>query len=181
MPVFVPDVAPETFSLLQAAISRWGDLWGMPELADELSIRVSGRFRTSLGSYRSRRSEIALASWLLDGPTKLLEEVLCHEAAHAGVHRRFGARVRPHGSEWRALMEQAGMPARVRIPAEELPREPRARLTKTAAWEHRCPVCQATRVARTRVTRWRCRACREQGRTGELVIERLADQVAVHA
>jgi ribosomal protein L37AE/L43A len=77
-------------------------------------------------------------------------------------------------------MQKAGMPARVRIPADELPRAQRVRIKKAPTWEHRCPVCQATRIARTRVTRWRCHTCRNQGLSGELVIERLPDRVAVH-
>lgn len=93
--------------------------------------------------------------------------------ARKNVRSRAGARVRPHGAEWRAFMEAAGFPARVRIPEELMPESIRAANRASRRWEHRCPVCQATRMARTRVTRWRCRRCVEAGRSGRLVIWRV--------
>lgn len=169
---------PARIEGLRRALVEWADLWGVPKLAERTSLRVSSRFRRSLGSYHAQRSEIALAEWLLDGPSKLIAEVLCHEAAHAAVRTVYGSRVRPHGPEWRDLMVKAGMPARARIPAAELPLPQQAALNRSRVWEHRCPVCQATRLARTRVTRWRCRPCQEAGRTGELLIERVASPMA---
>jgi predicted SprT family Zn-dependent metalloprotease len=180
MQTAMAEIEAHANSKLQEALRRWSSAWALPDLSREISIRTSKRFRTSLGRYSALDSEIALAHWLLEGPEQLLEEVLCHEAAHAAVHRRFGSGVRPHGAEWRELMRRAGFPARVRIPSDELPRDQHIRIKKAPTWEHRCPVCQVTRLARTRVTRWRCRACRDQGRSGELVIERLPDRVAVH-
>lgn len=154
-------------------ISRWAVLWGVPGMGGELRLRVSTRMQRSLGSYRAARDEIALAVWLFEAPAVLLEEVLCHEAAHAAVHRVHGRSVRPHGREWRGFMERAGLRPRVRIPFEELPESRRAAIVQARRWEHRCPVCQLTRLARTRVSRWRCRRCRERGLGGELRIERV--------
>ena len=139
----------------------------------------TARLRRSLGTYRASRAEITIAGWLVDEPTPLLDEVLCHEAAHAAVRLIHGDGVRPHGPEWRDFMAMAQMPARVRIPASELPCSRQSELTKARVWEHRCPVCQATRFAKTRVTRWRCRHCRESGYSGELVIERVPSPVVV--
>jgi predicted SprT family Zn-dependent metalloprotease len=170
---------PEGIQKLRDPIIHWARLWGIPHLGDEVGLRVSSRFRRSLGSYHARRIEITLAAWLIDGPANLLREVLCHEAAHAAVHYVHGDCVRPHGKEWRSFMEQAGVPGRVRIPASELPESQQVALLKTRVWEHRCPVCQTTWLARTRVTRWRCSRCRESGRSGELVIERVASPIAV--
>jgi predicted SprT family Zn-dependent metalloprotease len=169
----------EQIQKLRGSILRWSRLWGVPQFAEKLSLRTSTRFRRSLGSYRAGRAEITLAAWLVDGPTDLLEEVLCHEVAHAAVHFVCGERVRPHGQEWRGFMKQADIPARVRIPVSELPESRQIDLAKTRVWEHRCLVCQATRFARTRVTRWRCSRCRDEGRSGELVIERVASPIAV--
>jgi predicted SprT family Zn-dependent metalloprotease len=170
---------PEGLEASRNSITRWSRLWGLPRLSREISLRTSSRFRRSLGNYCARRAEIALAVWLVDGPTDLLEEVLCHEAAHAAVHLVHGVGVRPHGPEWRDFMALAEMPARVRIPASELPASRQSALRKARVWEHRCPVCQATRFAKTRVTRWRCRPCREAGHSGELLIERVPSPVAV--
>ena len=151
----------------------------MPRLADDLGLRSSSRLRRSLGIYRADRAEITLASWLLDGPSDLLGEVLCHEAAHAAVHFAHGQRVRPHGREWQGLMVAAGMQPRIRIPVSELPATRQSSFAGAGVWEHRCPVCQATRLARTRVTRWRCRRCRDAGRAGELVIEKVSSPIRV--
>jgi len=164
---------------LEIWVAEWASTWGVPHLTREVTLRASSRMTRSLGSYRASRTEITLAAWLLEGPADLLREVLCHEAAHAAVHLTHGEGVRPHGAEWRALMGQAEMPARVRIPASELPAFRQAELAKARTWEHRCPICQATRIARTRVTRWRCRSCREAGRSGKLAIERVPSPVAV--
>jgi predicted SprT family Zn-dependent metalloprotease len=164
---------------LRSSVSDWAKIWGVPELGRDVTVRISSRFRRSLGGYRAARAEVTLAEWLLDGPVDLLREVLCHEAAHAAVRHTHGDGVRPHGREWRDFMALAGMRARVRIPASELPLPQQAALAKARVWEHRCPVCQATRLAKTRVTRWRCRPCREAGRPGELLIERVPNPVAV--
>jgi predicted SprT family Zn-dependent metalloprotease len=165
--------------LLRDRLESWGRLWGVPTLAEDVELHLSSRLRTSLGNYRVDRSQLTLAAWLLDGPTALVEHVLCHEAAHAAVHALHGRRVKPHGVEWRIMMVQAGWPARVRVPWSALPASRRVAPHHRGLWEHRCPVCQATRLARTRVTRWRCRSCRNAGRDGRLVIRRLPSVIGI--
>lgn len=157
----------------------WGALWGVPTLPRDVVLRTSSRLRASLGSYRADRGELTLASWLLDGPKGLLQEVACHEAAHAAVHSLHGRGVRPHGAEWQRLMQQAGIPARVRVPWSALPPGRRVAAARRGLWEHRCPVCQATRFAHTRVSRWRCASCREAGRDGRLVVHRLPHAIGI--
>ncbi|MFO0691758.1 MAG: hypothetical protein U0900_23890 [Myxococcota bacterium] len=132
-------------------------------------------------------------------PHPLLDEVLCHEAAHAAVHLSVGRvggaggvgagsglrgglravlgigrgrreRPRPHGPEWRAFMIAAGLEPRVRIPEALMPADVRARMAAAKRWEHRCLGCDATRMARARMTRWRCRRCVEAGGSGRLGI-----------
>jgi predicted SprT family Zn-dependent metalloprotease len=164
---------------LEERIGVLGSLWGVPELATDVVLRTSSRLRTSLGIYRPDRGELTLAAWLLEGPEALLEEVFGHEAAHAAVHSLHGRRVRPHGSEWRGLMERAGLPPRVRLPWSALPAGRRVAASQRGLWEHRCPVCQATRLARTRVGRWRCRSCRERGRDGRLLVRRLPSAIGI--
>lgn len=166
---------------LASSIDPIAESWGLPDLGERVTLRVSRRLRRSLGSYHSGRAEITLAAWLFDAPSPLLDEVLCHEAAHAAVHFLHGRGARPHGREWRDLMAKAGFEPRVRIPFSELPESHRKRLSRSPVWEHRCPVCQATRLARTRVTRWRCTSCRAAGRSGELVIERVPAPIPVDA
>ena len=158
-------------------LAGWAESWGVPGLDRRLDIAFSGRFRSSLGRCAPAKGEIRLARCLLTGPTELLREALCHEAAHAAVHRLHGPRVRPHGREWRALMRTAKYEPRARLPAHILPDH----FPKPTLWSHRCPVCQASRIARRRMTRWRCAACRTFGFGGELVIERLGDAQAACA
>ena len=56
--------------------------------------------RVSLGRCLASQGEIRIAQFLLSGPPGLLEEVLCHEVAHAAAAARFVARIRPYGTEW---------------------------------------------------------------------------------
>ncbi len=171
----VAELESRPLESLHALLHSWATLWDMPLLSKSIGLRTSSRFRRSLGSFSPSRSQITLARWLLDdAPRPLLEEVLCHEAAHAAVHLVGGRRrVRPHGPEWRGFMIAAGLTPRVRIPEVLMPEGVRAAMAAGRRWEHRCPVCQATRMARTKVTRWRCRRCVEAGRSGGLVIERV--------
>ena len=78
--------------------------------------------RVCLGRCRVSQGHIRIAEFLLAGPADLLEEVLCHEVAHAAVAIKLGTGVRPHGGEWRGLMRDAGYEPRVRISDVELAR-----------------------------------------------------------
>ena len=171
----MPARTHDEIELIRDDLRRWSRVWNTPEVAERVGLRTSTRFKTTLGRFQPQRFEITLASWLLDAPEPLKQEVAAHEAAHAAVHLLHGHGARPHGAEWRALMEAVSIPARVHIPHSDLPAARRQALAAQPRWEHRCPVCQASRVAKTRVTRWRCARCRQDGLSGELVIERVAD------
>lgn len=159
---------------LHARLTAWATLWETPLLAKSIGLRTSTRLRRALGTYNSTRSQITLARWLLDdAPHPLLDEVLCHEAAHAAVHLTRSHRTRPHGREWRGFMLAAGFEPRVRIPERLMPKGVRAAIAAGKRWEHRCLRCQAVRMARVRVTRWRCRRCVEAGGSGRLGIRRM--------
>jgi predicted SprT family Zn-dependent metalloprotease len=186
---------------LHGWLDAWAMLWDVPLLAKSVRIRTNARYRRSLGAYHPTRSQITLATWLLDdgtgeSPHPLLREVVCHEAAHAAVHLSVGGsgsvgvgrglrgglravlgigrgrreRLRPHGPEWRAFMIAAGLEPRVRIPEGLMPEAVRAKNAAGKRWEHRCLECQAVRMARIRMTRWRCRRCVEAGGSGRLGI-----------
>ena len=152
-------------------IDDWARQWGVAGLESRLALQVSPRMFRSLGRCAPHKLELRVAAFLLDGPTELLDEVLCHEAAHAAVFELHGSAPKPHGQEWRALMDAAGFPARLRIP---VPGELGARRKQEgrATWAHRCPVCHATRLAGRPVRQWRCAVCREAGLSGELEIRR---------
>jgi len=155
-------------------LARWGALWDQPGLAAAVRVTSSGRLRTSLGLCRPGRAELVVARFLLDGPESLLIEVLCHEAAHAVVHARHGRCVRPHGVEWRRLMEMAGYRGRARLPEARLAELPEAARRRRVLWEHRCPSCGRRRLAGRPVSGWRCLPCARTGGTGQLIVRRRA-------
>lgn len=159
---------------LRHLVESWARTWGLPGFERKLRISFSPRFRRSLGRCNPATREIRLAAFLLTAPPAVLSEALCHEAAHAAVHALNGTEVRPHGAEWRALMQAAGFEPRVKLPAHLLPDVPPRQRRPGKLWNHRCPVCHASRVARCRVPRWRCAACRAAGLEGALVITPLA-------
>lgn len=154
-------------------LSSWAESWGVPGLGSRVQLTASSRMRVSLGLYVSGVREIRIADFLFDGPTSLLQEVVCHEFAHAAVDERYGRSGRPHGPEWRSLMQRAGFEPRVRIPGAELERLIPIARSRRVGWLHRCPNCQAKRIGGRPVSNWRCVACVSSGQSGRLEIERL--------
>jgi hypothetical protein len=177
---------------LREQARHWATLWGVPDLADSVTVEFSTRMRVSLGLCRPAQNRIRLSSVLLEGdsadPTaahppdeggapsfsraSLLEEVLCHELAHVAVQRLHGRRAKPHGPEWKALMRKAGFEPRVRL-LENDPRLPAAFNRPRPRWEHRCPVCGVKQLAGRPVRQWRCIRCRKAGRSGRLEIRKI--------
>ena len=158
---------------MRSFLEELGAFWDAPELAAQIPVKPSRRMTRMLGCYDLRRREIRVAAWLLDAQGSreaLRREVLCHEAAHALVHERHGRVARPHGAEWQALMRRAGFAARVRIPGIDAADAARQ---AGRAFEHRCPVCDKSRVLASRQRRLRCRVCLEAGRPGDLSIAAL--------
>ena len=135
----------------------------LSELGGSYQVDYSSRLRSSLGRCLPEQGRIRLHTRLQGDLSHLQEEVLCHELAHLAVFRRYGRTVRPHGPEWAALVREAGFsPRRVVVVSPE-PCAPKF-------YEHRCPICQATRWARKPQPRWRCAACAAQGLDGQLTI-----------
>ena len=158
--------------LLLEKARGWEQVWGLPGLLDSVTVEFSTRMRVSLGLCRPVEGRIRLAAGLRNGNVHLLEEVLCHELAHVAVHRLFGRRAKPHGREWKSLLVAAGYEPRVRVMGDD-PRLPATFHKPRPRWEHRCPVCQARRVAGRPVRQWRCAACRNAGLPGTLVMTKL--------
>ena len=89
---------------LRSLARYWAELWGLPGLADSVTVEYSSRFRTSLGRCRPMHGRIRLAARLKEGDPDLLEEVFCHELAHVAAFRLHGVVARPHGPEWEAVL-----------------------------------------------------------------------------
>ena len=155
-------------------MAGWCARWGLPGFERALTITFSRRFRSRLGRCTPASREIRLAAFLVDAPVALLAEVLCHEAAHAAVYELHGSGLKPHGSEWKRLMQQVGFEPRVRFPAALLSVDSVVQRRRAGRyWLHQCPVCHASRVAKTQVGRWRCASCVKAGLDGRLVVTRI--------
>jgi SprT protein len=153
---------------LRRCLEKWAQLWGVPDLAASVSVEFSTRMTHALGRCLPERSIIRLADRLRRPPGPLLQEVLCHEAAHLAAYRLHGGRVRPHGREWRELVRLAGYPASTRFKID--PDSAAAPIERGVRYEHRCPVCEATRLARRPMRRWRCGRCIDAGLDGRLEV-----------
>jgi predicted SprT family Zn-dependent metalloprotease len=138
-----------------------------------VTVVLNPRLRTTVARYlpRGKRLEVSTTAARARHP----ERVLVHELAHAAAVRLHGPGVKPHGKEWAALVEaaeRAGLTTRTRRLTVTKPKAPKANPT-TARFAHTCPVCQVRRIAKRRVTTWRCPDCHANGLPGDLVIERL--------
>lgn len=153
-------------------IHQWARAWQAPNLAEHVTIEVSTRLRTTLGRCSPKLGHIRVAAFVLEAGPELLDEVLCHELAHAAVWRLHGAVSRAHGPEWSELMRAAGFLPRARLPAALLDALPLAAQEQRTVWEHRCPICDAKRRAGRSVPQWRCTTCRSAGRSGALLVTR---------
>lgn len=148
-------------------------MWSIPEIGQDAEIEFSSRMTRSLGRCYPSRGLVRLNHRLREAPDSLLREVLCHELAHLVVYVRFGASARPHGLEWQQLVRDAGFVPRRRAPhMVDLPPKGAA-AQRSVLFEHRCPVCQSTRVARTATPRWRCAECVDDGLPGALEVSRI--------
>lgn len=159
-----------------------GQLWSIPDLHVSATLEFSDRLSTSLGRCMPARRVVRLHAGLRSEATDLVREVLSHELAHLAVYLRFGRRAKPHGEEWQHLMSLAGFEPQRRaervFPRRSLPLDTEASPssgTTPLHYEHRCPVCQSVRIARTATPRWRCTECVADGLEGSLVVTELSE------
>lgn len=163
---------------VQRILRRLGGLWDAPALAS-IGVVANPRLSRTLGRLVGRQLRIELGLWALGSSTRL-REVVTHEGAHAALaSTRTTARQAPHGPEWRRLMALAGYPDaraahwRCRTSpgiTTTSARRPKADDLRAALYDHWCPVCQSSRVARRPVRGWRCAACTQAGLGGQLEI-----------
>ncbi len=157
--------APEKLS---AQADWYFSFWRAPELIGTVKVSYSNRMRVTLGRACPERGYIHLNARLRELDPALIDEVVCHEAAHILVYHRYGRSARPHGAEWAALLRQAGYRPRTRMPIA-VPGVASIR----RRYAHRCPVCRTVRFAKRPVTNWRCATCIDAGLSGQLIIEAL--------
>lgn len=155
-------------------IRTWAHLWRVAGLETQVTVAFSQRLRRSLGRCAPAAGRVVLHPSLRDAEPSRLDEVLCHEVAHVAAYRLYGRAVRPHGPEWRQLVELAGYHAAVRAPGPARLQRHTPTRQATLSYEHRCPVCHSARLARRPVRRWRCAECVAAGLDGEMLVTRLA-------
>jgi predicted SprT family Zn-dependent metalloprotease len=164
-------IGRRTARALEADLRHWSHRWSLPSLSRDVSICINSRLRTSIARFRRDRNCIEVGPGFLSGG-RIRREVLAHEFAHAAVAALYGRTARIHGEEWRSLMRAIGISPRHRITSHA--GQLRSRIASSnARYEHRCPVCQMTRISTRRVPGWRCRECVEAGLTGKLEVRRL--------
>ncbi len=90
-------------SYLRTLASRWKH----PALGS-IAVRTNSKLTVSVARWNASTGVIELAPGVSRQAARFRREVLCHEAAHAVVWARHGRKARSHGSEWQALVKQAG-------------------------------------------------------------------------
>ena len=161
-------LSPRRTALAQRRLTKWSRLWGVPDLAQGLSIAYSTRLSRSLGRCRSRTSTLLLHPVLSTLDAGWFTEVLCHEAAHVACARLRVRSAKPHGEDWQRLMRLAGFAPRRRLEPPPGLRAPIKRPRRR--YEHFCPVCQWARLAARPMPRWHCADCVAAGLSGRLAI-----------
>lgn len=154
---------------LRKLVRPWAATWGLPGFERRLRISFSARLSRSLGRCTPGTGRIALHPVLAGASRARIAEVLCHEAAHIAAYELYGEKARAHGTEWTALVTAAGFQPRHKT-TDPHSLQPNLSYSRRKLFEHLCPVCQVTWVARKRMSRWRCTYCLADGLTGELEI-----------
>lgn len=147
------------------ALSAWARLWRTPSLPTRAKIIFSSRLRISLGRTRPQSGRITLNARLASVPRAVVLEILCHEAAHVAVHLRYGPRARPHGPEWRSLVQAAGYQPTTALKCSPLPVPPSQPHAPARRYQYRCPVCHTSYWRRQRSARLVCSNCDRSGLT----------------
>jgi len=143
--------------LLRRAEQGFACRMPVPAFRFDLRGRAAGQARIAPGRTSELRYNVDL---LLAHPAEFLAQTVPHEVAHLVAYQVFGRAIRPHGREWRSVMELFGVPARRchDYPMEDLPTR---RLKRYA---YHC-ACSTHALSSIRHNRWRrgqryvCRTC----------------------
>lgn len=160
-------------SALQFLAERLEEIWSVPGLSRDLEIEFSARMKSSLGRCIPGRRIIRLNGRLRARSDGVIREVFCHELAHLAVYLDHGPLAKPHGAEWQELVERAGYvpSARLCLPSTQPPGV--AEHSRSVWYEHRCAVCQQTRISKASNPRWRCGECVDDGLSGVMTVTRI--------
>ena len=161
---------------LSGATVRWSRIWGVPKLGHCSNIEWSSRMTKSLGVCYPRKGTVRLAAYLQTAKRALVEEVLCHEMAHLAARELHGDGIRPHGREWKRLMEAAGYAPTTRlvVPAGLQPSPLKKKRRRRFLYIQFCSICERIRITHRSMRRSRCRACVDAGLDGVVTVIRKA-------
>jgi predicted SprT family Zn-dependent metalloprotease len=154
-------------STIQREVDRLCELWDISSIRDDIDIEFTSRLTRSLGRTHPAKKNIRLNRHLLANLVEYLEEVLCHEVGHIATFYKFGDSVSPHGEEWQSLVRLAGFEPTTKLDVALEQSEERSK----RQFSHSCPRCFTKRIAKVRMTRWRCGTCVAEGMEGNLLIE----------
>lgn len=80
------------------------------DLDIKLNVEISGRFKQKAGQYRHNERKIRISQYLLENHPEKVIETVKHEIGHAVVMHRHGKRrTKPHGKEWKSVMQELGV------------------------------------------------------------------------
>jgi SprT protein len=157
-------VTAKTGELLRRALSPLDLHANRLEIRFDLRGRAAGQARYgSTGPWVIRYNPVLLR----ENGDSFLASTVPHEVAHLIAFLRYGPRIRPHGAEWRAIMEQFGATPE-RCHRYDLSRIPR-RATRVFTYHCACSEHRLTGIRHRRVLAgqiYLCRRCAEALRPG---------------
>lgn len=165
-----PDQRVPDHRLLTRAIARTQEL--LSQAAADLGVRVKTleiRFDLrgrAAGQARYGTRQGIGGPWIIrynpvllrENPDSFIAQTVPHELAHVVAFVRHGHRIRPHGPEWRAIMEQFGA-APERCHRYDLARIPR-RATRVFPYHCGCGEHQLSSIRHHRVLAGQTYLCR---------------------
>ncbi|MBM6549921.1 SprT family zinc-dependent metalloprotease [Marinomonas ostreistagni] len=123
--------------------------------APSFNFKQRGR---SAGTAYLQRNEMRFNAYMLaQDPQKFIDNVVPHEVAHIVVHQIYGAKVRPHGREWTAVMEHLFNVEAARTHDFDVPKARNLYLYRCHCQAHEFTAHRHGRA--TRGTQYICRAC----------------------
>ncbi len=161
-----PDDLPERRAqrLLEHDWQRLNQMLGRNEPLPRLRFDLRGR---CAGQARYQDWVIRLNPVLMQGHgDRFIEETVPHELAHLMAFRCHGAQIRPHGREWRAMLEWLQRPVRVSHDYEVSP----SRRLKRYVYRCDCRLHELSSIRHRRAeqgTPYQCRMCGCRLRKGD--------------
>ncbi|MFP4105324.1 MAG: SprT-like domain-containing protein [Phycisphaerae bacterium] len=137
-------------------VDRIGEAWGIDRFSTRVRAEYNYRLRTTLGRAFLKEDRVELNPRLLTENPDQFVPTLAHELAHLVVHHRHGPVAKPHGTQFRYLMQQLGLSSKAthKVPVGHLKQKRRRYL-----YLHRCETCGVSFIARSIRRNVYCRQC----------------------